>query len=226
MSETRPTLRESLSKTAARASSRGLREVAGERWRQLQEAVRSDGALKLMTRAVGGEPPGDDLRFTLATPADAEAYARDIGTDSAATFRRRLSPTTDCCLVRSDDTILHASWLTTSRAWTSEIKAFLAPPQGDAYIYESFTRSEARGRGVYPFALLSICHELGLRGLSQAWVAVEVGNQPSIRAITKAGFSEGFEIRFRRRGGRVLIDPPAGPLAETATGFISGRNGD
>ena len=110
--------------------------------------------------------------------------------------------------------LLHASWVTTARAWTSEIRAFVSPPVGDAYIYESFTRSETRGRGIYPFALFSICAELGRRRVARAWVGVEAGNAPSIRAITKGGFEPAFELSFHRSWGAVRMEEPTGPLAE------------
>ncbi len=223
MAESRPTFSQTLAKAAARAASRGVREVAAEAWDQVRAGVRSQGALKLMIAPTGGERPDAELRFALATEADAEPYARDIGTDSPATFRARLTGTTICCLVYADDKVLHASWVTTSRAWTSEIRAFLVPPAGDAYIYESFTRADARGRGIYPFALGCIRAELAQRGSARAWVGVESDNERSIRAITKAGFVEAFEIRFRRRWGGVKIDPPSGPLAEAGPSFISRR---
>lgn len=174
-----------------------------------------------MVRETGGEPPSrSDLSFREAFGEDAARYARDIGTDSASTFRRRLSPWTRCFVVDDGSTFLHASWITTSRAWTSEIRGYISPPLGDAYIYESFTRPETRGRGIYPFALFSICADLGQHRIGRAWVGVETDNVPSIRAITKAGFEEAFELSFHRRIGRVQIDDLRGPLAEQGRTMI------
>ena len=131
-----------------------------------------------------------------------------------ATFRQRLSPWTHCFVVEDESRFLHASWVTTARAWTSEIRGFVSPPVGDAYIYESFTRPETRGRGIYPFALLSICAELGRQRVARAWVGVEGDNTSSIRAITKGGFEHAFELSFHRSWGRVRVGEPTGPLAE------------
>ena len=54
-------------------------------------------------------------------------------------------PTCMCFVVEDGDRFLHSSWVTTTGAWTREIRAYLCPPQGDAYVYESFTRADARG---------------------------------------------------------------------------------
>ncbi|MFN2586501.1 MAG: GNAT family N-acetyltransferase, partial [Actinomycetota bacterium] len=96
--------------------------------------------------------------------------------------------------------------VTSSAAWTREIRAYLVPPPGDAYVYESFTAPEARGRGVYPFALASICSWAVVRDIVRVWVAVERGNAPSFRAIAKAGFEPSYSIGYARRLGRLTLD--------------------
>ena len=153
-----------------------------------------------------------ELVLRRAAPDDAAEYQREIGTDAAATFRRRLTRTTSCFLVHGAGQVLHASWVTTGAAWTREIDAYVVPPEGDAYVYESFTRPEARGRGVYPFALAGICAAAREQGIRNVWVAVEGGNAPSLKAIRKAGFEECYTIRYARRFGRLTLDVehPAG----------------
>lgn len=198
----------------SRARSRGVAEAGGAVWGGVKGALRSEGRLLFLVREAGGTAEQrENLLFRAATLADAPRYARDIGTDSAATFRRRLSPWTQCFVVADGSTFLHASWVTSARAWTSEIRAYIAPPVGDAYVYESFTRPETRGRGIYPFALTSMCAVLAEQRVARVWVGVEAGNAPSIRAITKGGFQNAFEIGFRRAWGRVQVEEPTGPLA-------------
>lgn len=141
-----------------------------------------------------------------ATPEDASIYERDIGTDSRSTFRARLVAGTTCYLVIADDRAVHATWCTTTAAWTREIDALLVPPAGDAYVYESYTRPEVRGRGVYPYALRQIAADLSTRALRRVWVAVEESNSASVRAVTKAGFEPSFAIGYRRRWGRVEVE--------------------
>jgi ribosomal protein S18 acetylase RimI-like enzyme len=175
-----------------------------------------------MVREAGGEAPKrQDVTFRRATAADGIRYRRDIGTDSVSTFRSRLSQTTRCYLVEGDGKLLHASWATSSRAWTAEISGFISPPADDVYVYESFTRPETRGRGIYPFALWGICADLGAEGVRLVWVGVEADNVPSIRAITKAGFEEAFEFGFSRRIGKVRVEAPSGPQSRMASVMLS-----
>jgi RimJ/RimL family protein N-acetyltransferase len=113
--------------------------------------------------------------------------------------------------------------VTTTGAWTREIRAYLSPPLGDAYVYESFTRADARGRGIYPFALAGILTAMAASGIERVWVGVESDNVPSRKAIAKAGFEEAFTLHFERRWGRLKIDQPRGPHAEQARQFIKRR---
>lgn len=222
MSAARPSFATSLAKTINRARRRGPREAARALWEQLRSNIDSHGTLEVLTRPTGGTPERrQELTFRRAGPGDARAYARDIATDSPTTFRRRLSAATHCYLVVSRGRLLHASWVTTGSAWTAELSAFISPPVGDAYIYESFTRPEARGRGIYPFALHNICAVLGEQGIQRAWIALEASNEPSRRAIAKAGFEPAFELRFRRRRRKVQVERPVGPLADIAEDLVS-----
>lgn len=222
MSETRPTTLETLSKTYARLRHRGAGEVASTVGSQLSSALSSDGCITLMVRDASGDataqPP---LEFRRAGPADGPGYERDIGTDSAWSFRRRLTTRTDCYLVLEGARILHASWTTTRSAWTSELHSYICPPPGDAYVYESYTRPETRGRGIYPFALRNMCADLAVRGIERIWVGVEDDNVPSIRAITKAGFEAALELPFERRWFRVRLKQADGPMASLAPQLLA-----
>ena len=201
-------------RTFNRVRARGVAEARSTLWGGVRGAVRSEGRLLFLVRDAGGTAEArDDLSFREVSAGDARRYARDIGTDSAGTFRRRLTPWTKCYVVEDGSRFLHASWVTTARAWTSEIRAFISPPVGDAYVYESFTRPETRGRGIYPFALISTCAALAEQRVARVWVGVEADNAPSIRAITKGGFENAFELRFQRAWGRAHVDEPTGPLA-------------
>ena len=187
----------------------------------MREAVASDDELVVFVQPSGGqERPTSELTFRAANASDAKAYARDIGTDSSESFRERLSPSTRCFLVLQGELIVHSSWVTTSSAWTREIRGYMVPPPGGAYVYESFTRPEVRGRGVYPLALRAICDWAGGEQIEQVWVAVEADNPASIRAVTKAGFEEAFRFSLRRRLGRLTIDPPTGQMAQIGTSFV------
>jgi L-amino acid N-acyltransferase YncA len=189
---------------------RGLGEVASEALSRARNAAFSNDGLIVFFRAPGGAPPprtGLDVRP--ATPADGLRYARDIGTEAPETFRARLSDTTRCFLVLEGNRIVHSSWATTVGAWTRELRAYLVPPPHHLYVYESFTLTSARGRGIYPYVLAGIAADAGAQGIERVWVAVERGNLASLRAATKAGFTAAFEIAYRRRLGIVSVEPPA-----------------
>jgi hypothetical protein len=218
MPDRRPGPLVAAARIATRVRTRGAGEVLRLGTQRVREWISSRDRLVFLVRPTGGDRPShDSLTFAQATVDDATRYARDVGTDSAATFRSRLSEGTNCFLVLSGDLIVHATWVTTTAAWTRELRTYVAPPAGDAYVYESFTRVEARGRGAYPFALLHISSLLAGRGLSRVWVGVEADNDPSLRAVGKAGFEEAFDVRYRRHVGRLHVDPPIGRLAETGS---------
>lgn len=206
---------------ANRIRSRGIGEVFDLAAGRIKETWASQETLILLVRdAAHQEKAADGLVFRRAEALDAPRYARDVGTDSAATYKARLSPDVMCFVVDDGHKILHASWVTTSAAWTREVQALLKPPDGDAYVYESFTRADARGRGIYPFALAGMLSYLAASGIKRVWVGVESSNEASRRAIAKAGFEEGFRIRFCRRHGRLRIEPPEGPAAHEGSSFL------
>src|SRR5918996_2532988 len=221
MPDQRPGPLVATARIAARVRARGVGEVLQLGIQRVREWISSSDGIVFLVRPTGGDRPShDSLTFAQATVDDATRYAHDVGTDSAATFRSRLSETTNCFLVSSGDLIVHATWVTTTAAWTRELRTYVVPPAGDAYVYESFTRVEARGRGAYPFALLHISSLLAGSGLSRVWVAVETHNDPSLRAVAKAGFEEAFDVRYRRRLGRLHVDPPTGRLAEIGSHML------
>jgi len=220
--DNRPTPWIAAAKTLNRLRTRGPREVAALGWERARGWVSSGDALVVFVRDAGGtEAAIPGLTFRIGTTADATRYARDIGTDSAASFGRRLTEATRCFVVDDGARLLHASWVTTAEAWTRELKAYLRPPPGDAYIYESFTRDDARGRGIYPYALKSVTTWAYSTGVRRLWVAVEQHNDASLRAVAKAGFVEAFRLPFARRFGRVSVGAATGPQAHEATGFLS-----
>ncbi|MBW3594721.1 MAG: GNAT family N-acetyltransferase [Actinobacteria bacterium] len=222
MPDTSPSLATTASKAATRLKSRGLREVAALAWQRASDWVSSEDSLVFFVRdATPTDQAIPGLTFREATPQDAFRYARDIGTDSPSTFTGRLSPTTRCFVIDDGALLLHASWVTTAGAWTRELRAYVVPPGGEAYIYESFTRGEARGRGIYPFALHGVLAWGTANAIRRVWVAVEENNVPSHRAITKAGFVEAFRLPFARRFGRVEIGDATGPRASDAVRFLS-----
>ena len=226
MPDLRPGVLATLAKVSTRLNSRGPSEVLSLGIARVREALWSDDRLVFLvtrttqTRSPSTDPRAGSLRLRRATSGDGDRYARDIGTDSAKTFRSRLSDATRCYLVFDGPVIVHASWVTTAAAWVRELAHYFQPPAGEAYTYESFTREEVRGRGAYPYALTEMARELAADGVTRLWVGVEAGNAPSARAISKAGFEPAFEVAYRRRFGRVVVDEPTGTGAEACKGCL------
>lgn len=205
-----------MAKLSTRVRTRGVLEIASLALSRAGEEVRSEDRLIFFSRSTEGcdsAPTRDDLVFKQALPKDGTVYARAIGTDSSRTFARRLSNSTRCFLIIGGEGILHASWVTTEGAWTRELRRYFVPPQGDAYVYESFTAAAARGKGIYPYALMMICAQMAREAIENIWVGAEQENTSSRRAITKAGFGEAFSVTYRRRLGRLFVDEPVGPQA-------------
>ena len=222
--------RPAIAKLFTRMKTRGPKELAGLAGHRLLEFLHSEDRLIFFALPIASPMPQHrspaNSVFRRATAEDATAYARDIGTDSKESFEKRLSNDTRCYLVVMDGLIVHATWVTTSQAWTREVRRYFKPPLGEAYIYESFTRAEARGQGAYPFALGAIAEDLATEGIRRMWVGVEAGNTPSMKAVRKAGFETGFEITYKRRLGRLVVSRPRGPLApQCAKCLTRGRGG-
>jgi ribosomal protein S18 acetylase RimI-like enzyme len=172
----------------------------------------SDEVLLVLQRRAGGTAaPTTELIVREARHSDAPAYERDIGTETAGRVAERLSrPGASCWIAETGGHMVHASWVETKAAWVGEIERLLVVPPGDAYIYQSFTRPEMRGRGIYPAVLTTLSERLGSRGINCLWIAVEATNPASLRAIQKSGFTHVFEIAFQHRFGRIQVSVPDG----------------
>ncbi len=201
-----------LARTQARLKARGPGEVVELLWGRLKESISSQETLVFLARSPEkvetpqASPKWEDLSLYRAGTTDGDDYAHWIGTDSARTFSSRLSSATRCYLVRHGGRVVHATWVTTSASWVRELQRYFRVPEGNAYVYESFTRADARGMGVYPFALTEICRALDAEGTQRVWVGVEHSNAPSLRAVTKAGFDPAFEVGYRRRWGKIRVE--------------------
>jgi GNAT superfamily N-acetyltransferase len=217
----RPGSSATLRRYATRIRARGPLEVTSALAGAIRSWVSSGGRLRFLIRATELTDAGlPGLTMRRATPEDAERYARDVGTDSPGTFRRRLGPQTDCCLVLEKERIVHASWVTTGGAWVGELRRYFIVPLASAYVYESYTSPNARGRGIYPAMLRYIASEAARRGLRELWIGVGADNGPSIRAISKGGFVPAFDVAFSRRLGTMGIGSISGPRSDETAGIL------
>lgn len=213
---------------------RWLTRARGRGWQEASRATlgsvaawwSSRGILVVMWRAVPADAPPPERetrseplesRAVELGPGDAAAYARDIATDSVSSFSARLARGDRCFGIRGGEGLVHASWVSTGPTWVGELRRFFCPPPRSAYVYESYTRPEARGRGIYPRALRSIATLMAAEGRSELWIAATADNAPSLGAIGKAGFTLRFEIGFEIRRGRARLDLPLEARSLVAT---------
>ena len=181
--------------------------------------------LSILTRPTApGLPDLGTLSVRRATPDDAAGFARDIGTCDANGFRARLSKANRCYLALEGKRILHSSWCARGATWTQELRTYLAPPPDAAYIYESLTVPEARGRGIYPMVLQTISADLHDEGVGQMWIGVEEANEASVRAIRKAGFDHAYSIAFDASGDEVAWEVDRAVDPATSLHIVTDRH--
>lgn len=70
------------------------------------------------------------------------------------------------------------------------------PPPGEAYLYDFATVPEYRGHGFYPALLRYLVADLAKRGIRRAWIGTAPGNYPSMRSISRAGFTKVADSRY------------------------------
>lgn len=89
-------------------------------------------------------------------------------------------------------------------------------PPGTVCLEDSATSPDHRGRGIAPGAWAAIADELGARGVDTMITKVAVDNDPSRKAVSKAGFAEVAVMRLRRIGPRSRVTvSPRGPGLST-----------
>jgi ribosomal protein S18 acetylase RimI-like enzyme len=194
-----------MSRLLTRARARGWREAFGSVRDRIGSWVSSSDTLIILSRATDGLARSD-IAVRPATAADAPRYARNIGTDTEASFRSRLSESTECYVVEVDGRFVHASWVAREPVWVGEIARWFRPPPAGAWVYESYTSPDHRGQGIYPSVLHALAARMRERGLEELWIGVQASNGASRRAISKGGFEERFEITYSRSLGRLTVD--------------------
>jgi GNAT superfamily N-acetyltransferase len=113
----------------------------------------------------------------------------------------------------ANDALLTFSWVSSTGATVEVLHAMvLRVPERSIYIWDGFTRPDQRSRGLHQHLLRRIV--LQHPDIDTAYVAVDVHNAPSIRALTKAGFQPLF-----RYYGLKLFNRPVLALARTPRGL-------
>jgi GNAT superfamily N-acetyltransferase len=176
-----------------------------------------------------GERPRRDLpegfELHLASEAEADDAAHLPNQPGVEEVRSRIAGTADYYIVREHGTPAFACTIFRERTPTIAARGgWLDLPADTVCLEDSGTSPDFRGRGVAPGAWTAIADALAERGFKTMLTKVTVENEPSRKAVTKAGFREAVDMRMRRVGPfrRVMLSSLGAPGAE----FISSALGD
>jgi GNAT superfamily N-acetyltransferase len=153
------------------------------------EILRTEGPLTLVFRVLGetvyrrmlvfetnlaGQTfePDEHCRWLRAD--EAGVYARFHPVLSEDEIGRRLAEGQRCWVHEDDDgRILHGVWFTARHAWLDYLQMELRLEPGDAYLYQSWTAPECRGRGLASSAVRAVKHELQGEGIARTISCVQ-----------------------------------------------------
>ena len=171
-------------------------------------------------RAADGYAFDDGLELRRGEPRDADLLDQ-LETVPPAEVRDRLAAGHELWLVVEGDRPAFSCWIFHDR--TPVLAApdgELSLPEGTVCLEDSVTAAWARGRGVAPAAWTALARENPQRRMI---TKVAVDNQPSRRAVEKAGFEPAVVMRMRRIGwrSRTWVEPVKG----SRSGFYAARLG-
>ena len=159
-----------------------------------------------------------------ASSTEAEALMMDrSGEEVAREIDRRFSRGDRCLAIRAaDGTILHTRWLTANPTHIPEIDRYLVPQIGQLYMFDGYTRAEARRRGVDSAMRLFIFRLARDEGFRQVLSYVRSDNPAGLKAAQKLQSEVGkvsyvtLGSRWRRVSGHGAFSDQVVLLTEAA----------
>ena len=170
-------------------------------------------------------PLTDGFVLRLADEDDAEAVASLPNQPGVDEVRARIGGAADVYMVSEGDKPAFACTIFHARTPTVAARGdWLDLPADTICLEDSGTSPDFRGRGVAPAAWSAIADALAERGFRTMLTKVAVDNEPSRRAVAKAGFGEAAAMQVRRVGPfrRVSMSPLGTPGAEFLIALLSG----
>lgn len=205
-----------LSRAVERHGARGVARIASKRARRRFNA---DEAHIWYSLDLGEDRPRRELPeglvLRLATEADFPAIEALPGADPVHALRRGLAAGHELWVVDDGERLAFCCWIHLGVAPVLAARhGSLVLPAGVVCLEDSVTSPDFRGRGVAPGAWAAIADRFAAAGYSAVITKVETDNQPSRRAVEKAGFREIATMRLERRGftTRVTVVPGDGAL--------------
>lgn len=181
--------------------------------------------LDIASRRRGLQLP-EGVQTSRATAAEVERVA-ELGQDIQAA-RQYHAAGNDLWLTLEGEVLLFACWI-----FAGQTPVLAAPggwlqlPPRTVCLEDSLTSPRARGRGIAPASWSTIAEELAADGVNSMLTKVATDNQPSRRAVEKAGFETVGVMRLLRLAGhkRTILEvvdrAPAQALAEGLGARIS-----
>src|SRR3954454_12585878 len=178
---------------------------------------------------LAGDRPRRELpegfQLHLATQAEAEDAAHLPNQPGVEEIRARIDGTADVYMVREHGKPAFACTIFRERTPTIAARGGWLDLPGDTVCLEdSGTSPDFRGRGVAPGAWTAIADAVAEHGFKTMLTKVTVDNEPSRKAVTKAGLREAAGMRMRRLGPfrRVALSPLGAPGAEFIVNALGG----
>ncbi len=94
-----------------------------------------------------------------------------------------------CFVAIHDGHVVSYIWGSRGKVGVEEIMMAVDIAPTEIYLYDAFTLEPWRGRNLYPAVLQRALEFGGILGLKRSTIFVEARNTPSIRGVTKAGFT-------------------------------------
>ena len=126
---------------------------------------------------------------------DRAAYLRTLAARAAAGPHHLYS-------IVENTTLVHYGWLTypQERAPDAALGLEFRPPAGSAALWDYFTHTSARGRGLYRNTLWQCLHDaVEIDGARQVFIYVQADNAVSRHVIERAGFTYQGSLVLERR---------------------------
>lgn len=141
-----------------------------------------------------------------ATEADLPRLVFDGKPTSAAALAERFRQGHLCFVaIDAGGRVTHARWVSTDRAHVPELDADVVMPPGEAYMYDGYTRPEARGTGIDGVMRCFIFRSLKDAGLRRAHSYVRGDNPVGVRAAQRWQRLTGTVPYLRLTGFRPLV---------------------
>jgi len=159
------------------------------------------------------------VRFVRYHAALAQALAGAMRVPVETVHTRHAEAMQASLALLDDDRVAGYGWVSHDMIRIYELHLTLPIPRGHAYIWDCATLPGYRNQGIFAALLRFVLEDLRLQGDTQAWAAVAPGNEPSLRAFSRAGFR--LVARAHLSLGHLEAVPTAEATAEEVA-FLGG----